>query len=102
MSIYNISDAFSKQSFLQPQDVLKVCTFGPTLGPIYPMKESEIEKSKYFQGKNLFIGLSKYPKINTLSALNFQRKIQLLFALFGVFWGQKRAQKSKIKAHRPG
>ena len=63
---------FEKLSVLRPQDVLKVCTFGPTLGPIYPMKESEIEKSKYFQGKNLAIGLSKYPKIKALSGLNFQ------------------------------
>ena len=63
---------FEKFKFLRPQDVAKVCTFGPTLGPIYPMKESEIEKSKYFQGKNLAIGLSKYPKIKALSGLNFQ------------------------------
>ena len=25
-------------------------SFCPTLGPIYPMKEAEIEKTKYFQG----------------------------------------------------
>ena len=47
------------------------------------MKESEIEKSKYFYGKNLSIGLSKYPRIRALSGPNFELKIQLLFAVFG-------------------
>ena len=66
------------------------------------MKESEIEKSKYFQGKNLAIGLSKYPKINALSALNFQGKIQLLFAPFGVFSGKKGPKTQRSKGQRQG
>ena len=53
------------------------------------MKESEIEESQYIPKKNLSIGLTKYPKIKALSGLNFQWKIQLLFALFGVFSGKK-------------
>ena len=37
--------------FLRLQGVLQMCTFGSTLGPIHPLKESKIEKSKYFQKK---------------------------------------------------
>ena len=51
-----------------------MCTFGPTLGPIYPRKETENEKSNYFRGKSLSIGLSKYPKIKALSGPNFELK----------------------------
>ena len=89
--------AFKKVKFLRPQDVLKDCFFGPTFAPIYPMKKSKIEKVyKYFPGKYLSIGLSKYPKIWALSGLNFELKIQLLFAVFIFFW-QIWTRKSKIK-----
>ena len=80
---------------LRPQDILKVCVFGPTLSPIYPMKECEIEKSKYLQGKNLSIRLSEYPQIKALSGLNFEWKIQLLFVVFGVFGGANMGPKRK-------
>ena len=46
--------------------------FGPTLGPIYPLKESEIEKNKYFQDENSDIGLSEYANRNALAGLNFK------------------------------
>ena len=59
--------------------------FGPTLGLVYPLKESEIEQVKRISRKNLSTGLSKYSKIEALSRLNFELEIQLLFALFGVF-----------------
>ena len=65
------------------------------------MKESEIEKSKYFQGKNLSIGLSKYPKIKALSGLNFELKIQLLFALIGVFLGKNGPKTQRSRGQRP-
>ena len=65
------------------------------------MKESEIEKSKYFQGKNLSIGLSKYPKIKALSGLNFELKIQLLFVVFGVFSGKKVPKTQRSTGQRP-
>ena len=93
---------YEKLKFLQLQDALKVCTFGPTLGPIYPIKESEIERSKYFTGKNLSIRLSKYPKIKALSGLNFELKIQLLFAVFGVFSGKKVPKTQRSTGQRPG
>ena len=67
-----ISCFLRNSNFLRPQDVLKVCSFWCNLGPIYPMKESEINKSKYSPRKNLSIGLSKYSKIRALSGPNFE------------------------------
>ena len=93
---------FEKFEFFRPQDVLKVLVFGPTLGPIYPLKECEFEKSKYFQGKNLSIGLHEYPKIKALSALNFELKIQLLFAVFGVFLGRNGPKSQRSRGQRSG
>ena len=61
------------------------CVFSPTLGRIYPLKESEIEKSRSICWKKLSIWLSIYPKTKALSRINFRWKIQLLFAVFGVF-----------------
>ena len=58
------------------------------MGPIYPLKDCEIEKSNYFHRKNLSIGLHEYPKIKALSAVNFELKMQLLFVVFGVFLGK--------------
>ena len=57
---------FENVVFLGLQDVLEVCTFSPTLGLIYLMKESEIEQSKYVSGKHLSIGRSKYPKVRAI------------------------------------
>ena len=51
--------------FLRPQDVLRVCIFGLTLGPIYLLTEWKIKKSKYFHGKILAIELSKYANRKT-------------------------------------
>ena len=48
----------------------------PTLGPIYPLKESEIEKSNPFCGENISIGLSENPKIEALSGFDFELKMQ--------------------------
>ena len=64
-------------------------SFGPTLGPIYPMKEAEIEKNKKIQRLNSGTGLSKNRKIKAVPLLPFKRKIGLLFALFGAFLGKK-------------
>ena len=88
---------FEGSYFLRPLDVFKVCTFGPVLGPIYSLKESEIEKSKLFEGKNLSIGLYKYPKVKALSGFNFELKRRLLFPIFGVFLGKNgpKSQKSR-------
>ena len=47
------------------------------------------------QDKNLSIWLSEYAKIKALSGLNFELKIQLLFAVFGVFLGVKMGPKPK-------
>ena len=63
---------FIKSEFSQQQDVLKVCNFGPALGPIYLTKECEIKTSNYFQGKNLSMGLFEYPKVKALSGLRFE------------------------------
>ena len=77
-----------------------MCSFGQTLGPIYPLKESEIEKSNPFYARNISIGLSKYPKIEPLSGLNFELKIQLLFAVFGIFLGKNGQVKDQdIRGH---
>ena len=60
------------------------------------MKEAKIEKSRYFRGQNLAIGLTEYCKIKVLSGSNFSGKIRLLFALFWVFFAKKRAW-SKVR-----
>ena len=73
---------FEKFDFLQKTDVPKVCTFGPTLTPRFPLKMAGIEKSKYLWEKTLAIGLYKYVKIKAPSALPFPRNIRLPFALF--------------------
>ena len=65
-------------------------SFGPTLGPIYPMKEAEIEKNKNIYRLNSGIGLSKNGKSKTVALLSFKWKIGLLFALFRAFLGKKR------------
>ena len=66
-------------------------SFCPTLGPIYPMKEGEIEKNKKIFKLNSGIWLSKNRKIKVVSLLPFKWKIGLLFALFWAFWGKKGA-----------
>ena len=68
--------------------------FWSNFGPIYPPQNW---KTKYYQGKHLSIRLAKYPKIKSVSSLNFELKIWLLFVLFGGFFGKKWVQKSKIK-----
>ena len=65
-------------------------SFGPTLGPIYPMKEAEIEKNKKIKTLNSGIWLSKNRKIKAVPLLPFKWKIGLLFVLFGAFLGKKR------------
>ena len=47
-----------KNSNFYDQGRTQSLLFGPTLTPIYPLKMAQIEKSKYFQGKHLSIGLS--------------------------------------------
>ena len=64
------------------KDGPKVCTFGQTLNPCYPLKMAEIEKDKYLLDKTLTTGLSKYVKIKTVFFLLFTGKIQLLLAQF--------------------
>ena len=54
---------FEKLKVLQRQDVQKVCIFGGSLTPIYPLKMAAIQKSRHSQGKKLFIGLSESVKI---------------------------------------
>ena len=71
-------------------------SFCPTLGPIYPIKEAEIEKTKHSTGQNLSIGLSEYCKIKALSCPNFSGKIRLLFALFWPAFAKKGVW-SKVK-----
>ena len=85
---YLIKDCV-KHKFLQPQDVPKVCIFGLTLTSTLPPEDGQNQKSKYFPGKNFSIRLSKSVKIKALSALNFQWKMQLLFALFRFFFWYK-------------
>ena len=55
------------------------------------MKEAEIEKTRYLQGQNYTMGLSKNHKIKALSHPNFSGKIRLLFVLFWPFFGEKRS-----------
>ena len=86
-----------KFEFLRPQDVLKVCFFGPTFGPIYPRRSAKSKKSKYLNGKNLSIGISEYAKIKALSGPNFSGKIRLLFAPFWLFFLVKKGAWSKVK-----
>ena len=76
--------------------------FWSNFGPNLPHEGVEFEKSKYFQGKNLSIGLHEYPKIRALSALNFELKIQLLFAVLGVFWGKKGPKSQRSRGQRSG
>ena len=59
------------------------------------LKMTEIEKSRYFQVKNLSIRLFKSVKIKALSAFNFQWKIQ--FLLYLSFFGYKRAHKQRSR-----
>ena len=46
-------------------------------------------KKVNIKGKKSSFGLSKYRKIKALSSPNFELKIQLLFAVFGVFLAKK-------------
>ena len=71
----SVSRILEKFKFLQKREMPKVCTFGLTLTPFSLLKITEIEKTKYFQGQNSAIKLSKYCKINPLSPLNFPGKI---------------------------
>ena len=52
----------------------------------------EREENKYFQEKILTIGLSKYVKTKALSFLFFLGKLQLLFAVFGLFLVENRVE----------
>ena len=85
-----------KSNFYDHRTFSKDCFFWSNFCPNLSHEEVQNRKSKYFPGKYLSIGLSKYPKIWALSGLNFELKIQLLFAVFIFFW-QIWTQKSKIK-----
>ena len=54
------------------------------------MKEAKIDNTKYCQGQNYAIGLSKNRKIKALSCPNFSGKIRLFFVLFWPFFAEKR------------
>ena len=57
--------------------------FWSNFGPNLPQEGGQNQKKLvFFQGKNLFIRLSKYAKIKALSGPNFELKMQLLFAVF--------------------
>ena len=94
---------FEKSEFLLKWEISKVCTFCPTLRPIYPLKMAEIEENKYFQEKNSAIGLSESVNPNPVALLPFKWKIGLLFALFERFFVKKGAwshfKSSKSKSH---
>ena len=73
----------------------KVCILGPTLGIIYPLKEAEIEKSKYFFWKTIHQNYSNIQKWRPYLVSIFNEKYNY-FLWYFVFW-HKWAQKSKIK-----
>ena len=64
-----VFEEFWKRIFLQKCEIPKVCTFGTTLTPLFPLKMAKVEKDKYFLNKNLAIGLSKNRKIKVVSPL---------------------------------
>ena len=68
--------------------------FGPTLGPIYPLKMAKIEEN--ISEQNSDIGLSKSLNPNTVALLPFKWKVGLLFALFEHFFVKIRVW-SKVK-----
>ena len=88
---------FEGFEFSWKREGLKLNIFGPTLIPRFPLKIAEIEKNKRLCGKTLAVGLSKYFKIKTLSPLPFLGKIQLLFAIFGLFFSGVTTQRGRIK-----
>ena len=85
---------FEKLKFLRPQNVLKVCTFGPTLGPIYPMKNSEIAKSKYFKKKIYPSGYPNIQKFRLYPVSIFNEKYNY-FLQYLVFFRTKKDPKLK-------
>ena len=74
----------------------KVCKFGPTLSPIYPLKMAEIRENNKYWDKNSAIRLSKSVNPNPKALVLFKWKIGLLFALFEHFLVKNRAC-SKVK-----
>ena len=82
---------FEKSEFLPKWEISKVCTFCPTLRPIYPLKMAEIGVNKKTQDKNSAIALSKSVNLNPIALLSFKWKIGLLFALFERFLVKKGA-----------
>ena len=67
------------------------------------MKEAKIDNTKYCQGQNYAIGLSKNRKIKALSCPNFQERYDYFLSYFGRFLLKKGAwshfKGSESKSH---
>ena len=89
-------EPLKNSNFSQNGRYSKVCKFGPTLSPIYPLKTAEIRENNKYWDKNSAIRLSKSVNPNPKALVLFKWKIGLLFALFEHFLVKNRAW-SKVK-----
>ena len=68
-----------------------------------PRRSAKSKKVSFYQ-ENIYPSdtLSEYAKIKALSGLDFEWKIQLLFAVFGVFSGKKGPKTQRSRGQRSG
>ena len=79
---------FARSELLWKGDGPRVCIFGLSQSPRFPLKVAKIKN--VLNGKTSVIGLCNYVKIKAPSYLLFPGKIRLLFALFRLFLAGKK------------
>ena len=88
IDIYVIYNVFWKKSNIYNSSTYSKFAFLVQLWAKFTPWRSSKSKKVNIKGKKLSFRLSKYRKIKALSSPNFELKIQLLFAVFGDFFGK--------------